>query len=82
MYLSIRRWRHPLAGISQSSCLPGSNYLRIDLIGSLVESFEGPTILEYNTAYGGQWASTATHYQVVEGHGYTAIADVDIMDEE
>ena len=37
--------------------------------------------MEYNTAYGGQRANTAMHYQVVEDHGYTAIADVDIMDE-
>ena len=37
--------------------------------------------MEYNTAYGGQRANTAMHYQVVEDHGYTAIAVVDIMDE-
>ena len=61
---------------------PGSNYLRTDLIGPLVQSFENPTIVECNTAYGGQRANTAMHYQVAEDHGYTAIADVDIMDEE
>ena len=33
-------------------------------------------------AYGGSRANTAMHYQVAEDHGYTAIADVDIMDEE
>lgn len=60
---------------------PGSNYLRTDLIGELVQSFESPTIVECNTAYGGQRANTAMHYQVAEDHGYTAIADVDIMDE-
>ena len=60
---------------------PGSNYLRTDLIGHLVQSFEDATIVECNTAYGGQRASTAMHYQVAEDHGYTAIADVDIMDE-
>lgn len=61
---------------------PGSNYLRPELIGDLVQSFENPTIVECNTAYGGQRASTAMHYQVAEDHGYTALADVDIMDEE
>ncbi|WP_273402014.1 DUF362 domain-containing protein [Traorella massiliensis] len=61
---------------------PGNNYLRTDLIGDLVQSFDHPTIVECNTAYGGQRASTAMHYQVAEDHGYTAIADVDIMDEE
>lgn len=60
---------------------PGSNYLRTDLIGELVQSFNEPTIVECNTAYGGSRASTAMHYQVAEDHGYTAIADVDIMDE-
>lgn len=61
---------------------PGSNYLRTDLIGDLVQSFDHPTIVECNTAYGGQRANTAMHYQVAEDHGYTAIADVDIMDED
>ncbi len=60
---------------------PGSNYLRTDLIGDLVRSFDDPTIVECNTAYGGSRASTAMHYQVAEDHGYTAIAKVDIMDE-
>ncbi len=60
---------------------PGSNYLRTDLIGELVQSLEG-TIVECNTAYGGSRANTAMHYQVAEEHGYTAIADVDIMDED
>lgn len=60
---------------------PGSNYLRTDLIGDLVQSFEDPTIVECNTAYGGSRANTAMHYQVAEAHGYRAIADVDIMDE-
>ncbi len=61
---------------------PGSNYLRTDLIGPLVQSFNDPTIVECNTAYGGARANTAMHYQVAEDHGYTAIAPVDIMDEE
>ena len=60
---------------------PGSNYLRPELIGELVQDLDA-TIVECNTAYGGQRASTAMHYQVAEDHGYTAIAPVDIMDEE
>lgn len=60
---------------------PGSNYLRTELIGELVQSLDA-TIVECNTAYGGSRANTAMHYQVAEDHGYTAIADVDIMDEE
>ncbi len=60
---------------------PGSNYLRTDLIGELVQSFDHPTIVECNTAYGGSRANIAMHYQVAADHGYTAIAEVDIMDE-
>lgn len=60
---------------------PGSNYLRTDLIGDFVKSFENPTIVECNTAYGGSRSNTAMHYQVAEDHGYTSIADVNIMDE-
>lgn len=61
---------------------PGSNYLRLELIGELVQSFDSPTIVECNTAYGGSRANTAMHYQVAEDHGYTALAAVDIMDED
>ena len=60
---------------------PGSNYLRPELIGDFVRAVNG-TIVECNTAYGGQRANTAYHLQVAEDHGYTAIADVDIMDSE
>ena len=60
---------------------PGSNYLRTDLIGDLVQSLDA-VIVECNTAYGGQRASTAMHYQLAEDHGYTEIAEVDIMDED
>ena len=59
---------------------PGSNYLRVELIGDFVQAVNG-SIVECNTAYGGSRASTAMHYQVAEDHGYTAIASVDIMDE-
>lgn len=59
----------------------GSNYLRAELIGDFVQHVGG-TIVECNTAYGGQRASTAMHYQLAADHGYTAIADVDIMDED
>lgn len=59
---------------------PGSNYLRTDLIGGLVQSLQA-AIVECNTAYGGARSNTAMHYQVAKDHGYTAIADIDIMDE-
>lgn len=59
----------------------GSYNLDPQFIKALVQSVDG-TIVECNTAYGGSRASTALHMhmQVAEDHGYTAIADVDIMD--
>lgn len=57
-----------------------THYLSPDLIKDLVQSVNG-TIVECNTAYGGSRASTAMHRQVAADHGFTAIADVDIMDE-
>ena len=59
---------------------PNSNYLRPELIKDVVQAVDG-TIVECNTAYGGQRSSTAMHYQVAEDHGFTAIADVVILDE-
>lgn len=60
---------------------PASNYLRPELIGDLVKMLDG-TIVECNTAYGGSRASSAMHRQVAEDHGFTAIADFDLMDED
>jgi uncharacterized Fe-S center protein len=59
----------------------GHHFLSPDLIKGLVQSVDG-TIVEGNTAYGGRRASTALHKQVAIDHGFTAIAPVDILDEE
>jgi uncharacterized protein len=59
----------------------GENYLSPDLIKNLVQSVNG-TIVECNTAYKGKRFSTEDHKKVAEDHGFTAIAPVDIMDEE
>ena len=58
-----------------------SNYLRLELIRDLVQSANG-TIVECNTAYGGSRAQTAMHYQVAKDHGFTDIADFQILDED
>lgn len=58
---------------------PGSNFLRPELISDLVHEIDG-TIVECNTAYGGQRGSTEHHLRVAADNGFTAIADVDIMD--
>ena len=60
---------------------PNSNYLRTDLIKDVVDYVDG-TIVECNTAYGGQRSSTAMHYQVAEDHGFIDIADFQILDED
>ena len=58
------------------------NYLDPNLIKDLVQSVDG-TIIECNTAYSGsKRADTEMHMQVAKDHGFTAIADVDIMDRD
>jgi uncharacterized Fe-S center protein len=59
---------------------PRSTHLNPDLIKDLVQSVDG-TLVESNTAYGGRRASTAVHKETARAHGYTAIANVDILDE-
>lgn len=60
---------------------PASNYLDPDLIKDLVQAVNG-TIVECNTAYGGSRTETAMRRQVAEDHGFTEIAELDILDEE
>lgn len=76
--------RTPAAGqrvaVKISTGENGSNYLRPALIGNFVQAVDGD-IVECNTAYGGNRASTAMHYQLARDHGYNDIATVVIMDE-
>lgn len=61
---------------------PGNtNYLNPALIRDLVQRVNG-TIIECNTAYGGGRADTENHLKAAKDHGFTAIAQVDIMDAE
>lgn len=58
------------------------NHLDPNLIKNLVQSVDG-TIVECNTAYSGsKRAETEMHMQVAKDHGFTDIADVDIMDRD
>jgi uncharacterized protein len=59
----------------------GHNFLSPDLIKNLVHEVNG-TIVECNTAYGGPRSNTVDHKKVAVDHGFTAIATVDIMDED
>ena len=57
----------------------GHNFLQPDLIADLVHALDA-TIVECATAYGGARATVEGSMQTAEDHGFTAIADVDIMD--
>lgn len=57
----------------------GKNFLKPTLIKDLVQSVNG-TIIECNTAYGGNRSSTDLHLKAARDHGFMDIAKVDIMD--
>lgn len=71
----------PRIGVKLSTGEPGSNPLDPALIADLVNAVSG-TIVECNTAYGGKRGETAHHLEVAAEHGYTDIAEVQIMDED
>ena len=58
-----------------------SNYLRPELIKDLVAKTDG-TIVECNTAYGGNRSDSASHWAAIRERGFLDVAPVDIMDEE
>lgn len=58
-----------------------NNYLKPALIKDLVQSVKG-TIVECNTAYAGARNTTEAHRELIRQHGFSEIADVDIMDSE
>ncbi len=79
-YNALGREAKGKVAVKISTGEPGGNYyLSPNLIKDLVQHVSG-TIVECNTAYGGKRASTASHLQAARDHGFTAIANVDIMD--
>lgn len=58
-----------------------TNYLRPELIQELVKKVNG-TIVECNTAYGGNRSDSASHWAAIRERGFLDVAPVDIMDEE
>ncbi len=58
-----------------------SNQLSPELIKDLVNEVKG-TLVECNTAYGGNRSTTENHLKAVKERGYDKIAAVDIMDSE
>jgi len=82
VFEAIGRGLSGKVGVKLSSGEPGGNhYLKADLISGLVHAVNG-TIVECNTAYGGGRSTTEAHYQVAADHGFTGIADFQIMDED
>ena len=57
------------------------NHLSVDVIKKLVHLVDG-TIVECNTAYDGRRCNVPDHMQTAAEHGFTAIAEVYIMDGE
>lgn len=57
----------------------GHHYLKPELIKGLVDKVKG-TIVECNTAYAGRRFNTADHLEAIREHGFSEIAEVDIMD--
>ena len=58
-----------------------SNHLRPDFIKNLVNTVNG-TLVECNTAYGGNRATTELHRKAIAERGFEKVATVDIMDSE
>lgn len=57
------------------------NYLRPEFMKPMVEYVNG-TIVECNTAYGGERNSTEKHQRLIAAHGWSKYFHVDLMDAE
>ena len=80
IYKALGRKAEGKVAVKLSTGEPGGhNFLQPSLIKDLVNEVNG-TIVECNTAYGGGRADTESHLKAARDHGFTAIADVDIMD--
>lgn len=57
------------------------NFIRPQFMKPIIKHVNG-TVVECNTAYEGKRNTTKEHWETMKLHGWTEIADVDIMDEE
>ena len=57
------------------------NYLHPEFMKPMVEYVNG-TIVECNTAYGGERNTTEKHLKTIERHGWNKYFDVDLMDKD
>lgn len=82
IYEALGREAHGRVAVKISTGEAGNpNHLSTDVIKQFVKRVDG-TIVECNTAYEGRRNNTADHLQTAAEHGFTAIAEVDIMDAE
>lgn len=82
LYQSLGRKATGKVAVKIHSGEPGGhNFLPPDFIAPLVKEVNG-TIVECDTAYQGRRFDPASHQRVMEEHGFSAIAPVDIMDAE
>lgn len=82
VYEALGRKAEGKVAVKLSTGEPGGhNFLQPALIAPLVKKVNG-TIVECNTAYGGGRANTEAHLKAAADHGFTAIAQVDIMDSD
>lgn len=82
IYESLEKSLEGKIAIKISTGEPGGhNFLNPNLIKGLVQKLNG-TIVECNTAYEGKRMKLEDHLRVVKDHGFTDIANVDIMDSE
>lgn len=80
IYEALGRKAEGRVAVKVSTGEPGGhNFLQPTLIVDLVHKVGG-TIVECNTAYGGGRSDTENHLKAAADHGFTSIADVDIMD--
>ena len=57
------------------------NYLKPEFMRPMIEHVNG-TVVECNTAYGGERNTTKKHLKTIERHGWNEFFDVDLMDAE
>ena len=82
MYEVLEKELQGKVGIKLHSGEVGNqNFLRPTFMEDIIKHVGG-TIVECNTAYEGKRNTTEAHWETMKLHGWTNIADVDILDEE
>lgn len=82
MYEVLEKELQGKVGIKLHSGEVGNqNFLRPSFMQEIIQHVDG-TIVECNTAYEGKRNTTEAHWETMKLHGWTNIANVDILDED